>query len=121
MEQFKKSVGGSLIQYDQSPMDEGLCSVCNKIKNAATPNYGLKCSVCGVTFRSWALSCGHCFYDGEVGYGMYSIPTSCKRVTSSGTCNQCGGDGKVDTTISCSHSRYSTHSYCGHGRVGLHD
>lgn len=36
-------------------------------------------------------------------------------------CPTCGGDGLVDKAISCSHSRTSRHSYCGHGRVGIHD
>ena len=45
----------------------------------------------------------------------------CPKELSSNECSDCGGDGLVDSSISCSHGRYSTHNYCSHGRVGLHD
>jgi len=45
----------------------------------------------------------------------------CPYAIGSDTCDTCGGDGKVDGPGPCSHKRNSTHSYCGHRRVGQHD
>ena len=36
-------------------------------------------------------------------------------------CTSCGGSGKVWKSTSCSHGKYSSHSYCSHGYTSQHD
>jgi len=93
-----------------------------------THDYNLRqsrCTVCNWSGGNWNLAKDvYCTYCGKLlatsGY-ICSYNDPCPRTILSGNCSTCGGDGLVDGPGSCSHSRYSTHSYCGHGRTGLHD
>ena len=86
--------------------------------------YYYTCYTCHTEWGSptYPYTCSQCGRD--VGkYSPYSLRdySSCPGDIKTGDCSVCGGDGLVDKPINCTHSRSSSHSYCGHGRVGLHD
>lgn len=75
-----------------------------------------KCSTCGWV-GYYSLYCRYC---GRGQKGGDSSKTKCESTTSV-NCSVCGGDGKIDIISNCGHGYRYAHSYCSHGKVGVHD
>ena len=59
-------------------------------------------------------------FHGRTVYGNQSSVNPCPGKSSS-VCTNCGGDGLVEGPVNCKHGRGSSHSYCSHDKVSLHD
>ncbi len=82
--------------------------------------YDSICSMKHHRFRIWDCNeCGRTPRSDDTG-GVYTVGAKCKGIDKR-TCSRCGGDGKVDKPINCSHGRSSSHSYCSHNKTSQHD
>ena len=54
-------------------------------------------------------------------YGESHSDRLCHHNEVTKSCSTCGGDGKVNKPINCSHGKNSSHSYCSHGKTSQHD
>lgn len=77
-------------------------------------SYSLYCSRC-----SWSASGDYIYEDGNHGTLPKSLGSTCGNGITE-RCSTCGGDGRVDKSINCTHGRSSSHSYCSHGYAYQH-
>ena len=72
----------------------------------------VRCSKCN-SLVVYIHRCGNC--------GSENLSSSSSSITGSftniHTCHNCNGTGK----IACVHGKTTAHSYCSHGKVGVHD
>ena len=108
------SVGGRIVAESRLNIT---CKKCHDYSEYMTGK--LTCSTCNKDYgasRYLNCSCGTLYNPTGKAPGE-----SCTVEVFNGVCQRCGGDGLVGGLVDCKHGMNSSHSYCSHDRVSLHD